>query len=400
MEKFTLKNGMTVLFEPKPTASVAVEVLVKTGSNNEAESVRGVSHVVEHMLFEGTKKRKSSKEIANLIEKIGGELNAYTSSERTGFYIKVLSRHFALAVDVLADIIQNPLFKARDLFKEKKIILKEIDVVNDEPRYYQWILFQKTLYEKHPARHPPYGSKETVSRLTKRAVLNYYCQYYHPQNLIVSVVGNVRGVKELLEKKFTFKRQGACSPTFSEGPSCGAKEKREKREVVNSYLVYGFKAVPRNHPDSYALDVINSITGRGQSGTLFQEIRAKRGLAYEVNTQYAAEKDFGYFAVYLSTDKKNIPQIKALIRQQLKKLLQVTENELQEAKDYLEGSFSLDNEDTLKQADLLAYWEMMGEGKLAEEYVKRIKAVSRKDVREAVKKYLSANPCVVVLEGK
>ncbi len=400
MEKFTLKNGITVLFEHKPTASVAVELLVKTGSNNEAKSLRGVSHVIEHMLFEGTKKRKNSREIANLIEKIGGELNAYTSSERTGFYIKVLNRHFALAVDVLADILQNPLFRPKDLAKEKKIILKEIDVVNDEPRYYQWILFQKTLYEKHPARNPPYGSKETVSRLTRKEVLNYYHQYYHPSNLIISVVGEVTGVKALLEKKFTFKGHGLCSSVFSEGPNCGAKEKHEKREVVNSYMVYGFKAVPRNHPDSYALDVINSITGRGQSGTLFQEIRAKHGLAYEVNTQYAAEKDFGYFAVYLSTDKKNISKIKLLIQQQLKKLLQVTENELQEAKDYLEGSFSLDNEDTLKQADLQAYWEMMGEGKLAEEYVKRIKAVSRKDVREAVKKYLSVNPCVVVLEGK
>ena len=231
-------------------------------------------------------------------------------------------------------------------------------------------------------------------------MLNYYHQYYHPSNLIISVVGEVTGVKALLEKKFIFKGHGLCSPVFNEGPNCGAKEKHEKREVVNSYIVYGFKAVPRNHPDSYALDVINSITGRGQSGTLFQEIRAKQGLAYEVNTQYAAEKDFGYFAVYLSTDKKNISKIKILIQQQLKKLLQVTETELQEAKDYLEGSFSLDNEDTLKQADLQAYWEMMGRGELAEEYINKIKAVSRKDVREAVRKYLSANQCVVVLEGK
>src|SRR3989338_4535568 len=158
MKKYKLKNGITLLYEKKPSKSAAVEIMVKVGSNYEDKRIRGISYFIEHMLFEGTKKRKTSLEISNEIEKLGGEMNAYTSNEVTAFFVKVLGKHFEKALDVLSDIIQNPLFDEKMVDKERKVLLKEINMVTDEPRFHQWILFTKTLFKKHPAKHPTYGS--------------------------------------------------------------------------------------------------------------------------------------------------------------------------------------------------------------------------------------------------
>ena len=156
--------------------------------------------------------------------------------------------------------------------------------------------------------------------------------------------------------------------------------------------------MPRNHPDSYALDVINSITGRGQSGTLFQEIRAKQGLAYEVNTQYAAEKDFGYFAVYLNTDKKNIDFTIKIIMDVFKNLNNVSSKELNDAKGFLEGQYILDNEDTRELADEYAYWQQVKDAGLAKDYIKNIRKVTKNDIITAAKKYLTKNYALAVVE--
>ena len=177
MHKYTLKNGLTLLFEKRATKTTAVEVTVKTGSNNESKKINGISHFIEHMLFEGTKTRKSSREIANEIEKLGGELNAYTSNERTAFFAKVLNKHFDKALEILSDIIKNPLFDKKNIEKERKVILKEINLVTDEPRFHQWILFQKTLFKKHPSKNPTYGTVEAVKTITKKDLLNYYHIY-------------------------------------------------------------------------------------------------------------------------------------------------------------------------------------------------------------------------------
>ena len=201
MQKFKLKSGLTVIYLKKPGASVSVEVLVKVGSNNEKESELGISHFIEHMVFEATKKRGSSREIANQIEGIGGELNAYTSNERTCYYAKVPKKYFNRALDVISDILQNPLFREEDIEKQRKIILKEVGLVTDEPRFHQWVLFGKALFKKHPARNPAYGTVKTVKLMKKNQILNYYKKYYQPNNMVISVVGDVKGLKRKLEEK-------------------------------------------------------------------------------------------------------------------------------------------------------------------------------------------------------
>ena len=155
MEKMILKSGFTALYYPKKGNSVVVEVMIKVGSIHEKSDVRGISHFLEHIVFEGTKKRPTNRQISNEIERVGGSFNAYTSTEKTCFYAKVLKKHFSVAADVIADILQNPLLRDKDIQKEKNVVLKEIAMIYDEPRFYQWILLQQNLFEKHPADTPP-----------------------------------------------------------------------------------------------------------------------------------------------------------------------------------------------------------------------------------------------------
>src|SRR3989338_7384046 len=154
MKKYTLKNGITLIFEKTSSKSVAVEIMFKVGSNFESLKVAGISHFLEHMLFEGTKKRKTSREIANEIEKYGGDFNAYTTGDRTAFFIKIINKRFDVALDILSDMVKNPVFGKKIIEKEKQVILKEINMITDDPRLHQWILFQKTLFERHHAKNP------------------------------------------------------------------------------------------------------------------------------------------------------------------------------------------------------------------------------------------------------
>lgn len=402
MKKYRLKNGITVIFERNSSKSVAVEVMFKVGSNFESKSMSGISHFLEHMLFEGTKKRKNSREIANEIEKYGGEFNAYTTGDRTAFFIKIINKKFDVALDILSDMVANPVFERKIIEKEKMVVLKEINMVTDDSRLHQWILFQKNLFERHPAKNPTYGGIETVKSFDRRHVAHYYFSHYIPNNMIISVVGNVSGAKEKIEKYFGMLKSGKKieRPEAREPLQKKAKKFVEKKKTLNSYMVLGYKTVPRLHKDSYAFDVITAVLGRGQSGWMFDEIRNKRGLAYQVGVNSDNESDYGMFAVHTGMDKKNIEKAKEIILQQFRRLDNLSDKDLEEAKTYIEGSYALETEDNFKRADNLAVWESIKDAKLAESYIKNIRKVTIIDVKIAAKKYLNDKYTLVVIEQK
>ena len=402
MQKYKLKNGITLIFEKNYSKSVAVEVMFKVGSNFENKEMYGISHFLEHMLFEGTKNRKDSREIANEIEKYGGEFNAYTTGDRTAFFIKIINKKFDVALDILSDMIANPIFNEKIIEKEKRVILKEINMVNDEPKLYQWILFQKKLFEKHPAKNPTYGTIETVKSFDRKHVLEHYTSHYIPNNMIVSVVGNVKNVKEKIEKNFGIlkQRKSLKREKIKEPLQKKSKIFFEKKKTLNSYMVLGYKTVPRLHNDSYALDVAAAILGRGQSGWIFDEIRNKRGLAYQVGVNNEHESDYGVFAVYAGLDKNNIENAKKITLQQFRKLEKINKNDLEEAKTYIEGSYTLNMEDNYHYADNLAVWETIKDARLADSYLKNIRKVAIDDVKRVAKKYLNDKYTLVVIEQK
>ena len=402
MKKYKLKNNITLIFEKKPSKSVTIEVMFKVGSNYENSKIRGISHFLEHMLFEGTKKRKDSRAIANEIEKYGGQFNAYTANDRTAFFIKIINKRFQTALDILSDMIANPLFDKKKIEKEKKVILKEINMVTDDPKQHQWILFQKNLFEKHPAKNPTYGTVKTVKNLNRKCIADYYNKYYLPNNMIISVVGNVNNVKEKIEKYFRNLEPKKPIPRkkIKEPLQTKIKKHIEKRNIQNSYMVLGYKTIPRTHKDSYAFDVIDAILGKPQSGWIFDEIRNKRGLAYQASVQNELEDDYGFFAVFAGLDKKNIEKAKEIILQQFRKLEKIKKNELEEAKMYIEGNHTLELEDSFQAADNLAFWETIKDASLANTYIKNIKRVKINDVKRVTRKYFTNNYTLVVIEQK
>ncbi len=402
MQKFRLKNGITVVFEKNYSKSVAVEVMFKFGSNFENKKTLGLAHFLEHMLFEGTKKRRNSREIANEIEKYGGEFNAYTTGDRTAFFIKIINKRFETALDILSDMVANPLFDGKILEKEKQVVLKEINMVTDDPRLHQWILFQRVLFDMHPAKNPTYGSVETVKALDRKQVADYYYSHYIPNNMIISVSGNVSNVWEMIGKYFgkLKPRKLITRPVVNEPLQIKIKKFVEKKKTLNSYMVLGYKTVSRLHKDSFVFDVITAILGRGQSGWVFDEIRNKRGLAYQVGVNNEMESDYGMFAVYTGLDKKNIEKAKEIILEQFKRLETLTDKDLEEAKTYIEGNNALQTEDNLHHADNLAFWESIKDAKLFYSYLQNVKKVSVEEVKRVAIRYLNQNYTLVVIEQK
>ncbi|HLC96562.1 MAG TPA: pitrilysin family protein [Candidatus Nanoarchaeia archaeon] len=399
MKAFTLKNGLQVIVEKRRTDTVTIEATVKVGSNQESLRLNGISHFLEHMLFEGTKKRKNVEIISNEVERLGGELNAYTTNERTSYYIKVPKKHFLKALNILSDMIQNSIFDQERVEKERKIILKEINIHKDEPRMYQWDLFQRTLFRTHPNKRPVYGSVKTMKAITRSDLIGYYKKYYAPNNIILSIVGDVPNPRKYVEAYFgDFRKKPVSHKLIYEGPNTKVIIKKERRKILNSYLMLGYKTVPRTHKDSYVLDAIKAILARGQSGKLFLEIRVKRGLAYEVNAQHEASIDHGFFVVYLNTNKKNIQKTVSIILKEFKKLQDVGVKELSEAKGYLEGQFILDNEDTHDRADELSSWALVGKPELFDEYLKEIRKISVKDIVRVSNKYFTPYYAMTVIE--
>jgi len=400
MQKVVLPNGLTVIFEPQKSKSVVVEVMVKVGSNHESATERGISHFIEHMLFEGTEKRQSNQEISNEIEKLGGEFNAYTTCERTCFYVRVLKKHFSIAVEILADILHNSSFKEAEFNKEKKVVLKEITLVNDEPKLHQWIMLQQNLFQKNRCRYPTYGKKKIIQNLTREKVLKYFHKHYLPKNMIISVVGDVKNWKKEVEKHFKVKVGSpppllkVIEPTLNKNIIV-----KQKREVANTYMVMGFKTVPKHHPDSYALEILDGILGRGQSGKMFTEIRGKKGLAYDVGTQNINEISYGYFAIYATIDRQNVELVRKMILDEIKKIQQITSKEIEEAKTYVEGDFYLELEDNQKVADQLLFFAQAGKAEELHHFVPKVKKVTTQDVKRVTNKYFK-NYVLAVIEGK
>ena len=275
-------------------------------------------------------------------------------------------------------------------------------MVNDDPRLHQWILFQEALFDKHPARYPTYGTVQTVKSITREQLVDYYTTHYLPNNMIISVVGNVNNSEEKIEKYFNDLNPGKI---ITRGKVHEPEQKKMKKVVrkkrtLNSYMVLGYKTVSRTHKDSYVFDVITAILGRGQSGWMFDEIRNKRGLAYQVGINNESEKDYGLFAVYTNLDKKNIGKAKEIIMQQFHRLRGATKLDLEEAKTFIEGNHTLQMEDNFHNADYLAFWDTVEDAKSANSYIGNIKKVTVEDIERVATKYFTKKYTLVVIEQK
>ncbi len=356
-----LDNGLRILTERmSQVRSISIGVWLARGSRHETARQSGIAHFVEHMLFKGTDTR-SAEDIAQAIDSIGGQLDAFTAKEYASYYIKVLDEHLPLAIDILADIVRNPAFSAEDIEREKKVVVEEIKMVEDTPDDLVHEIFTQGFWENHPLGRPILGTKETVESFTSDSLRDYFRRAYTAQNLIVSAVGNLEHdrVRALVEEKF-----GSVAPhgevPDEQAPQVVPKILIRNKELEQSHICVGVSSYPQSHDDRYSSYVLNTLLGGSMSSRLFQNVREKRGLAYAVFSGLSAYRDAGSFTIYAGCANEAVGEVVDLVVEELKgvKTTPVPAAELQRAKDHLKGSLMLSLENTASRMSHIARQEI------------------------------------------
>jgi len=364
--------------------SVSIGVWLTRGSRHETAERGGIAHFVEHMLFKGTATR-TAEDIAQAIDSIGGQLDAFTAKEYASYYIKVLDEHLPLAVDILADIVRNPAFAADDIEREKKVVVEEIKMVEDTPDDLVHEIFTQGFWEDHPLGRPILGTKETVESFNADLLRNYFKSVYTASNLIVSAVGNLEHerVRDLVHAKLGSLTEPG-EVVRDQAPRVVPKILVRNKELEQSHLCLGVGSYPQNHDDRYSSYVLNTLLGGSMSSRLFQNVREKRGLAYAVFSGLSAYRDAGSFTIYAGCSNEAVGEVIDLVVEELRgvKSAQVPDAELQRSKDHLKGSLMLSLENTASRMSHLARQEIYFDRQFGlDETLQGIERVTAADVQ-------------------
>ncbi|HUL73499.1 MAG TPA: pitrilysin family protein [Vicinamibacterales bacterium] len=357
----TLPSGLRLATERMPhVRSVTVGVWLTRGSRHESDEESGVAHFVEHMLFKGTTTR-SARDIAQAIDSIGGQLDAFTAKEYASYYVKVLDEHVGLAIDLLSDMILRPALAPEDVTKEQSVILEEIKMVEDAPDDLVHEIFAQQFWSQHPLGRPILGTPETVGSFGSEGLRRYFTRTYVAPNLIVAAAGNFEHAKlrDLVEKAFAdLAPEAAAAPTQAPAVTPGVVSRH--KDIEQSHLCIGSPAYPQAHVDRYTLYLLNTILGGSMSSRLFQHIREERGLAYAVFSNLTTYSDAGTVTIYAGCAADKTDEVVALSLHELKDLRDhaVPADELRRAKDHLKGSLMLGLENTSSRMSHLARQEI------------------------------------------
>jgi predicted Zn-dependent peptidase len=382
-----LKNGMTLLFEKRDLPIVSVAFAVRNGGINETLEEKGISHFIEHMLYKGTPTR-SAKQIAEEIEKKGGELNGFTDELITGFWCKMPSKHLKVALDVLSDMVQNPLFDEEELEKERKVIFEEIKMRKDIPHVYVLDKIQSELYTGTLGKGL-IGTYETMSSIDREKLIKKFKQVYTPNNLILCVIGDVDfgEVVKFVEENFGEKKSKVPEIKFSLKNSVKV-EKRKGIDQANFVLAYHTPL--SSDRKSYAAFLLNTLMAGGMSSRLFLEIREKRNLAYSIKGDSNIFKKYSHNLIYVGTKKENINLARKLILEEFKKVSkELSEKEMNQVKEQIVGNYHISMEDSQTQMINLLMSEVDGDAREFYNFEKNIREVKLADVKNLanIKKY-------------
>lgn len=382
-----LKNGMTIVFEKRSLPVVSVAFSVRYGGINESAKERGVAHFIEHLLYKGTKNR-THKQISEEIEKNGGVLNGFTEETLTAFWCKMPSNKLKIALDVLGDMIRNPLFDEKELDKERKVIFEEMKLYHDSPRQYVFDKIQQFLYKK-PLGITLIGTEKTLNSITREKMAEKFSNIYKPSNLILSVVGdaNFKDIVRFVEKNFGKGKSKIQKQKIVQKNKSGI-EKRKGIDQAN--LVLAFHSPLSTDKRVYAAKVLMNLMANGLSSRLFREIREKRNMAYSIFGDISDNRNFSYSYVYAGVLKENVEKVKKLILEEFEKVSkELTEKELQQSKEQVIGNHKISMESSDSQMVQLLFFEVDGDARDFYNFEKNIRAVKLKDVKELakIKKY-------------
>lgn len=387
--KTTLPCGLRVLTQRlEGVKSVTALVLVKAGSRWEDKEINGISHFLEHMFFKGAERFKSAKEVSGAIDAVGGEFNAFTGKEYAGYYVKLVSSQTELAMDVLSDMMLNARFDQEEIEKERGVILEEFNMYQDTPMYQVAWNFERALFGDQPLGWDEIGEKDIIRRLQREDFVNYKEALYTPGEMVLVLAGDLQHeeVVKLAEKYFPMESKPATrdKKPFVEGLTSVERVHVQSKQTEQAHLVCGFPGLPKQHEDHYALKVLASILGGNMSSRMFLAVREAKGLAYYISTSTEDYLDTGTVYTRAGVDVNRIDDAVRAIVEEYEKLryVEVPEEELKKAKEYLKGKLALTMEDSESVAMILARHELLYED--IENYndiAKAIDAVSMEDIK-------------------
>ncbi len=398
----TLDNGMQVVTEAMPDAhSVTIGFWVDAGSRDETPAEAGASHFLEHLLFKGTETR-SAHSIAEDIEAVGGDMNAFTTKEYTAFYTRLIDEDLEMGLDILSDIMWAPAFRPDEIEAERQVILEEINMHEDEPSDLVHELLHEALYPGHPLGREVLGERSTITAMTRDQIDGYFTTRYKAPSIVLAASGNLEhdSVVAGIERRCTVR------------PGSAPERKRpalqrvrplivHHRTTEQAHLVVGMRAFDRHDDDRFALSILNQILGGGMSSRLFQEIREKRGLVYSVFSYRAAYVESGALAIYAGTAPGRAHEVLGLIDDELDKLASapVTDRELAVAKGHIKGSLALSLEDPSGRMNRIGRSQLIHGSVLSyDETIARTEAVTHDDLRRVADRIL-ANERVLAVVG-
>jgi predicted Zn-dependent peptidase len=408
VRRTVLPSGLRIVTETVPSVrSAAIGIWVNVGSRDETPAVAGASHFLEHLLFKGTT-RRTALEISSTIEAVGGEMNAFTSKEYTCFYARVIDTDLPMAIDVVSDLITSSIVSALDVDAERKVVLEEIAMRDDDPSDLVHDLYAETYYGDTTLGRPILGTIKSIKEMSRSSVFNYYKKKYLPQDLVVAVAGNIKHkrvvamVEEALSRDNFLSVRGA--PQIRPNTPVKTKPMHSvgllTRKTEQAHMFYGMEGVARSDERRFAMGVLASALGGGMSSRLFQEIREKRGLAYSVYAyaqQFAGSGQIGFYAGCNPTKAIEVVEI---IREVLADVAEngMSHEEIERAKGAVRGSLVLSQEDSASRMSRIGkneivYGQVMG----FDDILKAIARVNPSDVREIASEYLTKSPTLALV---
>jgi len=405
IERATLINGIRIVTEAMPyVRSVSLGVWIGSGSRIEHGPENGISHFIEHMVFKGTKHR-SAEDIARSVDSVGGGLDAFTSKELVSFNTKVLDEHLPLALDILSDLVLNPLFREADIEKEKSVILEEIKMEADQPEFVLHETFISNFWKGHGLGKPILGTKETVKKFGQTMLCDYYNRVYSPRNILVTAAGNLdhENIVKLVREKFEGLQERGELPRDTVPQPHAPLILKKKESLEQVHIALGVPSYALAHELRFPLYVLNTVLGGGMSSRLFQNIREKQGLAYAVYSELNLFSDTGCFTIYAGTAIETAKQVVESVIQELRCLKNelISEEELRRAKDHLKGSLMLSLESTSSRMSNLARQELYFDRFMSlDEMIESIEAVTRDQVQAIASEFFRTENIALAMLGR
>jgi predicted Zn-dependent peptidase len=400
-----LPNGLRVVTESMPSVrSVSLGIWIGTGSRVEKGAENGISHFIEHMVFKGTKNR-SAEDIARSVDSIGGGLDAFTSKELVSFNTKVLDEHLPIALDVLSDMVLNPLFREDDIEKEKGVILEEIKSEADQPEFVLHEMFISNFWKGHGLGRPILGTRETVKKFNREMLFNFYDRVYSPKNILITAAGSLEHehIVNLIRERFDTLHDRGTLPPDRVPVSSAPIILKNKESLEQVHITVGVPAYPLAHEMRFPLYLLNTVLGGGMSSRLFQNIRERQGLVYSVYSELNLFSDTGCTTIYAGTGVETARQVVDSINHEIVKFKEdlIGDDELRRAKDHLKGSLMLSLESTSSRMSNLARQELYFPRFYSfDEMLESIESVTRDQVQQVAQEFFRTDNIALAMLGR